>query len=291
MIYTLLALPFFLYIVAFSYVPIFGWALAFTNYKPGKLLSQTQWIGLKNFKLIAFYWKDVSNALKNTLIFTGIYLLTGLLPIIFAILLNEIRSTKTKKFIQTASTLPNFVGWVIVYSLAYALFSSYGMIDTVLMRMGLVQEPTMVLAKAEYAKTFQVLMSIWKSLGWNSIIYIAAIVGIDQELYEAAAVDGAGRFMRVIHITLPGILPTYLVLLLLGIGNLLKLGYEQYYIFSNSVTKRTLEVIDVFTYRIGIQSQDYTFATAISVLNSVISLGLLTFANTVAKKIRGDGII
>lgn len=289
--YTLLALPLFLYIVAFSYVPIAGWALAFTDYKPGKLFSQLNWVGLKNFRLLAFYWADVSNALKNTLIFTAVYLVTGLLPIIFAVALNEVRSSNLKKFIQTASTLPNFVGWVIVYSLVYALFSSYGMVDSVLMGLGLTNEPLMILARAECAKPLQIALSIWKSLGWNAIIYIAAIAGIDQQLYEAAAVDGAGRFRRIWHITIPGILPTYLVILLLGIGNLLKVGFEQYYIFSNSVTRSTLEVVDVFSYRIGIQSQDYTFATAISILGSVISILLLTFANGAAKRIRGEGII
>jgi len=159
------------------------------------------------------------------------------------------------------------------------------------MEFGLIDSPTMLLARADIAKFFQVCIGIWKSTGWSAIVYIAAIAGIEQELYEAAVVDGANRLQCAVHITIPGIMPTYLVLLLLGIGNLLKGGFEQYFVFSNVATQNTLEVLDLFTYRVGIRSQDYVFATAVSVLNSLISIVLLTFANTVAKKVRGEGIL
>jgi putative aldouronate transport system permease protein len=288
---TLMALPFVIYIIAFYYVPIFGWSLAFTNYRPGRTWDKLQFVGLKYFKLIGYYWDDVSNALINTLALSILSIISMVLPMLFAICLNEIRSTKLKKVIQTTVTLPHFVSWVIVYSLMFGIFSTNGMLNMTLEKLNLISKPTQLLANSDIAWTFMTLLGVWKELGWSSIIYLAAIAGIECELYEAAKVDGAGRLARALHITLPGLLPTFIVLLILKIGNLLSVGLQQYLMFSNPVTSHKLDVIDMFTYRIGLLTQDYGFATAVSVLKSFISISLITIANVLAKKVRGDTVI
>ena len=288
---TLLALPFVAFIIAFRYVPLFGWGLAFTNYKPGRTLDKLQFVGLKYFKLIGYYWKDIQNALVNTLVLSLISLAVMVLPMIFAILLNEITSAKLRKFIQTAVTLPHFIGWVIVFAISFALFSTEGMLNTLLMSLGWIESPTQLLANAKWSWPFMILLDIWKDLGWSSIIYLAAIAGVDTSLYEAATIDGAGRFACAVHITLPSLMPTFLVLLIMQIGSLLSVGLDKYLLFSNTVTMSKLQVLDLFTYRVGILTQDYPFATAVSVVKSVVSVILITIANTVAKRVRGDGII
>jgi putative aldouronate transport system permease protein len=288
---TLMALPFVIFIILFNYMPILGWLLALTNYRPGRSLDKLEFVGLKYFKLISYYWNDISNALINTLALSALSILAMVLPMIFAICLNEIRITKLKKITQTVVTLPHFVSWVIVYSLIFGIFSTNGLLNTILQQLGLITEPVQILANAGLAWIFMVLLGLWKELGWSSIIYIAAISGIDPELYEAAKADGAGRFARAIHITLPGLLPTFIVLLILKIGNLLSVGLQQYLMFSNPVTSSKLEVLDMFTYRIGILTQDYSFATAVSVLKSFVSILLITIANVLAKRVRGDTVL
>ncbi len=288
---TFMAVPFVLYIILFKYLPLFGWSLAFTNYRPGRSLEKLEFVGLKYFKLIGYYWADVRNALVNTLALSLMELATMVLPLIFAICLNEIRRRNMRKFIQTVVTIPHFVSWVIVYSIVFGLFSTSGMVNTVLMNAGLIQEPTQLLANADFSWFFMVLLDIWKNLGWSSIVYLAAIAGIDSSLYEAARMDGAGRFACARHITVPSLMPTFLVLLIMNIGKLLSVGLEKYLMFSNSVTSSKLEVLDVFTYRIGIMTQDYSFATAVSVLKSIVSVLLITLANIVAKKVRGETVV
>lgn len=288
---TMLALPFVLYIIAFRYVPLFGWFLAFTNYRPGRTLNKLDFVGLKYFRLIGYYWSEIQNALVNTLVLSLLSLAAMVLPMIFAICLNEISSAKVQKPIQTMVTLPHFISYVIVYAMAFALFSTNGLLNTVLMRWGLIAEPTQILANADFSWYFMTLLTIWKSLGWESIIYLAAIAGIDSSLYEAAKIDGAGRFACAIHITVSGLMPTFIVLLIMNVGNLLSVGLDKYLMFSNPVTMSKLEVLDMFTYRTGILTQDYSFAIAVSVVKSIVSIILITVANMVAKKVRGETII
>ncbi len=288
--FTLMALPFVIFTFVFSYVPLFGWIFAFTNYKPGRSLRNLKFEGLKYFRYIITFWNDVSNALINTLALSILSLMTMVLPILFALLLNEIRSSKYKRVVQTVVTMPNFVSWIIVYSLCFALFSTDGMINTFLDALG-INATINILGNADGAWAFMTILGVWKSIGWSSIVYLAAIAGVDETLYDAAKVDGAGRFRCAVHVTLPGILPTFLVLLILGIGNLLNLGMEKYLLFSNTVTSSKLEVIDLFTYRMGIGTQQYSFATAVGILKSGVSILLLTITNLAAKKIRGETIL
>lgn len=288
---TLMAMPFVLYTIAIRYIPLFGWGLAFTNYRPGRSLDKLKFEGLKYFKLIGYYWPEIQNALINTLALSLMSLAVMILPMIFAICLNEIGGIRLKKFIQTAVTLPHFVSWVIVFAIMFALFSSNGLVNTVLMSWGIIKEPTQLLGNVKAAWPFMIILDIWKSLGWDSIIYMAAITGIDSSLYEAARMDGAGRFACARYITFPSLLPTFLVLFIMKIGNLLSVGLEKYLLFSNSVTSPKLEVLDMFVYRVGLMTQDYSFAIAVGIVKSIVSIILIVLANLLAKKIRGNTII
>ena len=210
---------------------------------------------------------------------------------ILAILLTELPFNRYKKTLQTVGTLPNFVSWIIVYSLSFAIFSTDGIFNKLMMQLGLSDKPNTLLSSKSTIWGFMVALNLWKSLGWNSIIYLAAIAGIDQSLYEAATVDGANRFRRIWHITIPGMMGTFVVLLLLQVGNILSGGFEQYLAFSNTMTASKLEVLDIYTYRIGIQTQDYSFATAVGMLKSIISVTLLFGVNKLSKVVRGESII
>ena len=288
---TLLALPFVVFVFLFSYVPLLGWGLAFFDYKPGLSLDKIKFVGFKYFRLMFFYKEDILNALLNTLVLSFLSMAVSVLPIVFAILLTELRYSRMRKVIQTVVTLPHFVSWIIVYALCFALFSSNGMVSQVLMTLGLTNKPLRLMTNASTAWLFMTLLGIWKELGWNSIIYLAAITGIDEEYYDAARVDGAGRFRCIWHITVPGLMPTFIVLLLLKVGNLLSVGFDQYLVFNNAMISSRLEVLDLYTYRIGIGTQDYSFAVAVGIVKSVVSLLMLFSVNALAKRVRGESII
>lgn len=286
-------LPLAAIIVLFYYVPLFGWSFAFMDYKPGIPISQTPFVGMKFFRLI---WDDRRNILrvvKNTLILSGLGLLMSPLPAAFAIFLNEIKSTKFKKIVQTTTTLPNFISWVIVFSLAFSLFSFDGVFNQLGARiMGDDFKATSILSNGTpwVVWIFHTMLMLWKSLGWNAIIYIAAITGIDPELYDAASVDGAGRFKKIIHITVPELKPTYIVLLLLSVSNMLTVGFEQYFVFKNPMVMDSIEVLDLFVYRIGITTNDYSYSIAIGILKTMISVILLFAVNLISKRTRGESI-
>lgn len=282
---TLLALPFVIHIIAIRYVPLAGWALAFFNYKPGRDLATMPFVGLKYFKLIGFYREDVLNALTNTVALSTLALLFSWFPMLLAILINEIRSRRRRMLIQTAITIPNFVSWVIVYSLCFCIFSSEGLFNQVF------HTANNVLGDKKNIWFFMEGLTIWKTAGWNSIIYLAAITGIDETLYEAAVVDGANRWQCTLHVTLPGIMSTFIVLLLLQVGSFLSVGMDQYFAFSNVMVQSKLEVLELYTYRIGLKTMDYSFATAISIIQSLVSVALLLGVNGLSKLTRGEGII
>ena len=282
---TLLALPFVIHIIAIRYVPLAGWALAFFNYKPGRDLATMPFVGLKYFKLIGFYREDVLNALTNTVALSTLALLFSWFPMLLAILINEIRSRRRRMLIQTAITIPNFVSWVIVYSLCFCIFSSEGLFNQVF------HTTNNVLGDKKNIWFFMEGLTIWKTAGWNSIIYLAAITGIDETLYEAAVIDGANRWQCTLHVTLPGIMSTFIVLLLLQVGSFLSVGMDQYFAFSNVMVQSKLEVLELYTYRIGLKTMDYSFATAISIIQSLVSAALLLGVNGLSKLTRGEGII
>ncbi len=288
---TLLAIPFLIFVFAFFYVPLFGWVLAFVKYKPGLSIFQCEFKGLYYFRLIFKEWKKFSQVLQNTLAISFLSILCAPLPAIFAIFLSELRSAKFKKVVQTITTIPNFVSWIIVYALAYALFSSEGVVNNVLLSTGLISKATNLLGNSDATWFFQTFLVVWKTIGWNAIIYFAAIAGIDSELYDAASVDGAGRFQKMLHVTVPGIASTFFVLLLLQISNLLSQGTDQYLAFYNSMVADKINVLDLYVYRLGLVTQDYSYATAVGIFKSVISIILLMSANGLSRKLRGESLI
>lgn len=284
------ALPFMIIVLLFNYVPIFGWIYAFFDYVPGVKLNDSEFVGLEYFKLI-FTDANVWRSLTNTFIFAILGILFSSLPMFFAILLNEVKNGPVRKIVQTFTTLPNFISWVIIFSLAFTLFSSDGLITTMLLKIGIGTDGQNLLGDGKAVYIFQSLLGLWKGLGWSSIIYLAAIAGIDQEQYEAARVDGAGYFRCAIHITMPAMIGTFVVLFILNIGNFLNTGYEQYLLFKNSMTADNIEVLDLYAYRIGLENMDYSYGVAISIIKSVVSVILVTFANLVAKKARGSAVV
>jgi ABC-type polysaccharide transport system permease subunit len=286
-----MVLPFVIFVFAFAYVPIFGWVYGLFNYKPGLSLSEMEFVGLKNFMKIITDWKDLSRVLRNTLVMSGLGLLAAPVPMIFAILLNEIRKPFFRRFVQTTTTLPYFISWIIVFSLSFAIFSNDGLISNILRLLGSEETYTSMLGNNNAVWAFQWILGIWKSVGWNGIIYIAAIAGIDAELYEAARVDGANRFQLIMKITVPSLYPTFFVLLLLSISNLLNNGFEQYFVFFNSLVADRIEVLDYYVYRIGMLRNDIPASTAISMVKTFISVILIFIVNKVAKNTTGSSVI
>ncbi|MDR2071625.1 MAG: ABC transporter permease subunit [Treponema sp.] len=294
----LLLLPFIILVALFAYLPLYGWRYAFFNYRPGLPLKLSNFVGFDWFKSIVsseVRRGEVFRVMKNTLAISGLGLLTSWLPIAFAVLLSEIRILPYRKLIQTLTTIPNFISWVLVYSFAFALFSvDAGLVNRILIDWGLIDKGINFLLSGEHIWIKMTAWNIWKGLGWGAIIYLAAIAGIDQELYEAARVDGAGRFRQMLHITLPGLLPTYFVLLMLSIANLINNGMDQYFVFRNAMNKDTIEVLDLYVYNLGFGSNSTSgipFATAVSMLKSAVSLTLLFFANSLSKLLRGESIV
>ena len=285
-----MVLPFMVLVLLFNYVPIFGWIYSVFDYIPGVPILECDFMGLDYFKMIM---KDanVIRALKNTFIFAGISIILTPLPMIFAILLNEIKSGPVRKFVQTFTTLPNFISWVIIFSLAFSLFSTDGLLTSVFTKLTGAEQAQSVLSSKGSVYWFQTFLAQWKTLGWNSIIYLAAIAGIDQQQYEAAKEDGAGYFRCAWHVTVPAMMETYVVLFILNVGNFLNTGYEQYMLFKNAVTAPAIEVLDLYVYRIGLENMDYSYGVAISIVKSVVSVALVVIANMVAKKIRGNTVI
>jgi len=289
-----MALPFLIVTFIFYYLPVSGWIYAFYDFIPGIPLSDTPYVGLKWFRTIVSnptQTAEVMRVLKNTLAMSSLGLITSVFPVIFAILLSEVKAGWYRKLVQTLTTIPNFISWILVYALAFSLFSvDNGVINHILMQFGWVDEEFNFLASGSNIWVTMIVWYWWKSLGWGAILYLAAIAGIDQELYEAAEVDGASRFRKIWHITVPGIIPTFFVLLLLSIGNLVNNGMEQYFAFQNAMNKDSIEVLDLYVYNIAF-ANNFPFATAVSMLKSVVSVVLLFAANTLSKVVRDESII
>ena len=282
----LLALPFVIHIIAIRYVPLAGWALAFFNYKPGKALDKLPFVGLKYFELIGFYKEDVINAVINTGALSGLGVLFSWFPMFLAMLLNEVRNRYWKNGIQTVITIPNFVSWVIVYALCFSIFSTEGLYNQ------LFHTNNTLLTNKDTIWYFMEGLTLWKSAGWNSIIYLAAIAGIDESLYEAAMVDGANRFQSALHITLPSIFPTIAVMLILQMGGIMGGHFDQIYNLQNDIIASSAETLNLYIYRITFQrTPNYGFSTAVSLFCSVINMALLLSTNKIAERFGGVGLM
>lgn len=285
-----MVLPALVLFLAFGYVPLFGWVYAFFDYTPGIPLSQSAFVGLKYIGQ-AITDGEVASVLKNTLAISLLNLVLGVIPVAFAIMLSEMKSKRYQKFIQTVTTLPNFISWILVYAFVYAIFSNEGALNQLILLFNPNASTVSLLSNSDAAWYFQAAINLWKTAGWSAIIYLAAIAGIEQEQYEAAMVDGASRLQRIRHITIPGISETYLVLLLLSVAWMLSNGFDQFFVFVNPLVADKLDVLDYYVYRVGIQNSSYSFATAIGIFKTIISIVLLFVCNLIAKKVRGQSFV
>lgn len=293
----LMAVPFIVLIFAFFYVPLFGWLYAFFDYTPGIPLLHSKFIGLAAFTKIVRYPDEIIRVMRNTVVLSFLAIVSAPLPMILAILLNEVRFKRFKKAVQTTTTIPNFISWVVVYSLCFSVFSSGGLWETLLAKLGLAAPKMNVLGNDAAVWPFQWAIGTWKVLGWGSIIYLASISGIDPELYDAAKVDGANRFQQIMRVTVPGLYSTFLVLLLLTISNMLNTGqggnagFEQYFVFFNPLVADKIEVLDYYVYKVGFLVNDYPQSVALGMAKTLISVCLLFSANLASKRLRGESIV
>ena len=289
-------LPVLLLSFVFAYLPIYGWRYAFYDAKAGQELGvDAAFVGWQNFTNLINdpgTSQQILQVLRNTLIMSGLGIATSWLPIAFAVLLAEIRSTKFQRTVQTLTTIPNFISWVLVYAIAICIFSTDGFINSFLTNV-LHQSGanTNYLQIADHTWLKMLLWGTWKGIGWSAIVYIAGIAGIDQQLYEAARVDGANRFHCIWHITIPGLLPTYMVMLLMSIAGILSNGMEQYLVFENAMNKDVIEVLDLYVYHIGIGQNQIPLSTVVGISKSLVGVTLLFGANGISKAIRGESII
>jgi putative aldouronate transport system permease protein len=291
----LISLPFLIAVFVFSYLPLYGWTYAFFDYHAGMHLKDCTFVGLKFFHSMVdnpVSRQEILQVLSNTFGMSFLGILVSPLPVIFAIFLMEIKPKHLRGSIQTLTTLPNFISWVLVFSVAWSMFSvEDGFVNRLLMSTHIINTEINFFASTDHVWLTMLGYSLWKNLGWNAIMYISAITAIDTEQYEAARVDGAGRFQCMWHITVPGIMPTYFVLLLLSIANFLNNGMEQYYLFQNPMNKSAIEVLDLYVYNMGMVGQNISYSTAVGILKSLVSVTLLFFANGMSKVIRKESII
>ena len=286
-----MSVPMLLYVLLFNYGPMWGWITAFQDYKPKQGMLGSKWVGLKNFEWL-FGRADFINSIRNTLAMSVINLVFGTVSsILLAILLNEVRNRGFKRTVQTVTYLPHFLSMVIVVGMAQNIFASNGAVNGLLLSLGLVRDPVFFLGEGKYFWWLVGVINVWKEVGWNTIIYISAMTSIDPSLYEAASIDGAGRFQRILHVTLPGIRSTFVILLIMNIGHLMEAGFEIQYLLGSSVVMDWSQTIDIFVLQYGISKQQYGVATAAGMFKSVVAIVLLVGANFVAKRLGEDTLI
>lgn len=290
----LMFMPFIALCAVFCYLPLWGWRYAFFDYKVGDTLTMDNFVGLKWFKQLfqnEATVKDIVRVLKNTLGLSGLGILTSWVPMAFAIFLSEIKNDKFRRFVQTFTTVPNFISWVLVFAIATCIFSTDGFISSLMVNAGVWESGKNLLMSGSHTWLKMWAWGMWKGVGWSAIIYIAAISGIDKQLYEAAEIDGAGRFQRMWNITVPSLIPTFCVLLLMSIANVLSNGMDQYLVFENSANTDAIMVLDLYVYKLGIGQGMIPLTTVVSMLKSVVSVVLLFGANGISKLVRGESII
>ncbi len=284
-VYNLMMLPGLILLIFFSIVPMAGIAIAFENYKPGAGIFHSKWVGLYWFRYI-FQLPNGVQVIKNTLIIAVMKIIAGLIvPIAFALLLNEIRKSVLRRSIQTIIYLPHFLSWVVLGGIVKEILSLDGILNRILGSIGL--EPVFFMAKPELFRGILVVTDIWKEFGFGTIVYLVAIMAVDISLYESAAMDGAGRWKMLISVTLPSIMPTIVLMATLSLGNILNAGFDQIYNMYNPLLYSTGDIIDTFVYRTGLVDLKYSLATAVGVFKSVISLIMISISYYLADKFAG----
>ncbi|GAB6928464.1 ABC transporter permease subunit [Paenibacillus sp. JCM 10914] len=274
----------------FHYIPMYGVIIAFKEFNIVKSIGEAPWVGLTHFKEF-FANDDFATVMKNTLGISLLKLFIGFpLPIIFALFLNEVRSVRYKRTIQTISYLPHFLSWVILGGILMTFLADVGVINKILLTLNLITEPITYLAEPQYFWTIVITSDIWKELGWSAIIYLAAIASVSPEMYEASTIDGAGRFQKMWYITLPSIKSTISILFILAMGGMLNSNFDQILVLRNTLNESASNVIDIFVYNTGIQNGRYSYAQAVSLFKSVIAIVLLLIANQVTKKLNDTSL-
>ena len=283
----ILILPIVLFLLVFNYLPMGGIVLAFERFTPKNGVFFSEWVGLKHF--ISFFTSVYFvRILKNTLILSMLSLVIGFpMPIIFALMLNEVEHEWFKKCIQVVSYMPTFISTVVIAGIIIDFVASKGLVTQILVKVGILKEGKNLLTISAYFRPIMILSDLWQTTGFGSILYLATLSGINQELYEAATIDGAGRWKQTFHVTLPGIAPTITIMLIMRIGSLLQANSDKILLLYNSLIYEVSDVIGTFTYRKGLIEQDYGYSSAVGLFNSIIGMILLTVSNGVSRKI-GD---
>jgi putative aldouronate transport system permease protein len=287
-----MSLPFVLYVLLFSYVPIWGWTMAFQNYKPARTFFQQDWAGLRWFKFL-FTDSGFLRVLRNTIAMSFINMALGYVTaIVFALLLNEFRKTGFKRVVQTISYLPHFLSWIIVTGLVATMLSvENGAVNDLLVFLGIIDEPVLFLSEPKYFWGIVGFTYVWKEAGWNTIIYLAAMAGIDPALYEAAEIDGCNRYRKMWFITLPGIKSTIVIMMIMSIGHILDAGFELQYLLKNGLIQDVAETIDIYVIKYGIENFNYSLATAAGMFKNVVNISLIFIANALAKRAGEERLI
>ncbi len=288
----IMIVPCMIYTFIFSYLPLRGWIMAFQNFRPNKGYAGSTFVGLQQFEFL-FKEKEFWLALRNTLGMSVLNLTLGFIfAIVFALFLNEVRFMGLKKVTQTVSYLPHFLSWIIVTSLVSAFLSTAdGTLNNVLMNIGIIDQPILWLGEKKYFWLIVAFSHVWKEMGWNSIIYLAAMTAIDPALYESAEIDGANRYRKMWHITLPGIRSTIIVIMIMNIGWILNAGFEVQYLLGRGLVQDVAQTIDIFVLKYGIQSGNYSLATAAGIFKSVVSITLVAFATKLSRRFGEDNFI
>ena len=284
----LMSVPFVIWLIIFCYIPLTGWLMAFEEYHPFLGFTKSKFVGLYQFKrmftdpILAPKFRQV---LWNTIGMSIMGLTAGtIFPIAFAIFLNEVSSLRAKKFVQTVSYLPHFVSWVIVANIVSSALSPSGTVNEILVKLSIIKTPYAFMADRNLFWWIVTFADVWKETGWNAIIYIAAIAGIDEQLYEAAEVDGCNRWHKIWHVTLPGIRTTIITLFIMNVGNIINIGFEKQWLLSNPVVDPVAQVLDKYIIDYGISMYNISYGTALGIFKSVVSIAMIIIANRIAKK-------
>ena len=275
--------------IIFCYVPMYGVIISFQDYYPRLGITGSEWVGFKHFEKL-FTGRYFFPVLRNTLIISIGKLLFGFpAPIILCLLLNEVRSLKFKKVVQTISYLPHFISWVVLASIVQTILSpSSGVVNYIIQLLG--GEPIFFMGSSDWFRKVIVGSSIWRDTGWQTVVFMAAILSIDPQLYEAADLDGAGRFQKMIYVTLPCIAPTIIIMFIMATGNVIQDDFDQIYNMLNAKVMDVGDVIGTYTYRMGIEKMNFSYATAVGLFKNVVSLILVTFTNAFSRKLSGSSL-
>lgn len=279
----LLVIPVIVFYVLFAYKPMYGALIAFKDYTPALGFADSPWVGFDHFKRF-FSGIYFERLMKNTVLLSVYNLLFGFpAPIILALMLNEVKSTKFKSLTQTITYLPHFISMIVVAGMITNFCMTTGLINDIIVFFG--GKATPLMQNPKYYRTIYIISAIWQQIGWGSIIYLSALSGVDSQLYEAASIDGAGKWKQLLNVTLPGITPTIVIMLIMKIGQLMSMGHEKTILLYNPSTYETADIISSYVYRVGLLEQDWSYSTAIGIFNSAINLVLIIFANKISKKL------